>query len=292
MTQITPNADMVEYWNKAAGPKWVTEQARVDRHLAPLSERALARAAAQPGEWVLDVGCGCGTTTLALAQAVGETGHATAVDLSRPMLEHARRRAQEAGLAKRIDWHCGDAQVLDLGAGRHDLVFSRFGVMFFENPEAAFRNLARATRPGGRICFLCWQSREANPWLTVPARAAAALLEFPSPPDPEAPGPFAFGDPERVKRILAAAGYRDVETEAVNEPLLLGNGNLDEATEFALEIGPVAGALHEAGNAPALRARVRETVAAALRGFEGLRAPAGAWIVTATRAVERAATAA
>lgn len=281
MSDPQPNAEMIEYWNEAAGVKWVAQQARLDRQLGPLGDEALARASARPGERVLDVGCGCGATTLALARAVGENGHVTGLDLSGPMLEHARRQAEAAGLMSRIDWRHGDAQVVPLGRAEYDLVFSRFGVMFFDDPKAAFRNLAASTRPGGRLVFVCWQGREANPWLTAPAQAAARYLEMPKPPDPDAPGPFAFGEAERVRRILLAAGYRDVAIEAQNDLLLLGNGSLEDAIEVALEVGPVAGALREANPEPEVRAKVRAAVTEALQQFEGLRAPYGAWFVTA-----------
>lgn len=283
MSDLQPNTEMNEYWNEAAGPKWVAQQARLDVQLGPFGDAALERANPQPGERAVDVGCGCGATTLALARAVGEVGRVIAIDLSQPMLDYARRRAEEAGLAKRIDWRRGDAQVAGLDEAQHDLVFSRFGVMFFDDSKAAFHNLSRATRVGGRLAFVCWQVKEANPWLTAPAHAAARYLEMPRPSNPEAPGPFAFGDAGRVERILSAAGYRDVVVEARNDFILLGNGNLEDATEMALEVGPVAGALREAKADSELRAKVSAVVSEALSQFEGLRAPAGAWIVTARR---------
>jgi len=283
MGDLIPNAEMIEYWSHAAGSRWVAQQARLDLQLGPLGDEALTRANARAGEHVLDVGCGCGASTLALARAVGDSGHIIGLDLSQPMLDFARRRAENAGLAKRIDWRREDAQVAELGEARYDLVFSRFGVMFFDDPETAFRNLARATRRGGRLVFVCWQPREANPWLTAPALAAARYLEMPKPPDPEAPGPFAFGDPSRIQRILTAAEFHDVAIEAHNEPLLLGNGKMEDATELALEVGPLAGVLREADPSRELLAKVRAAVTETLGQFVDLRAPSGAWVVSAQR---------
>ena len=172
-----PNAEQVRYWNEVAGPRWVRFQEGLDRQLAALAEAALGRAAPAPGEAVLDVGCGCGATTLELGRRVGGSGRALGVDISRPMLERARARAQAAGGAGRL--RRGRRADGEFEAGAFDLLFSRFGVMFFTDPAAAFANLRRALRPGGRVAFLCWQRFADNPWMLVPLGAVAQHVSLP-----------------------------------------------------------------------------------------------------------------
>lgn len=281
------NVEMIRYWNEAAGPSWVAMQERLDAQLAALGALTRERAEIVPGERVLDVGCGCGGTALELARAVGAEGRVVAVDISEPMLARARERADAAGLSARIEWRCADAQTAAFDEATFDCVYSRFGVMFFEDPPAAFANLRRALRPGGRLAFVCWQARERNPWMMAPALAAMQHVAFPPPPAPDAPGPFAFAEIERVRGILAAAGFTDVAHEAVDRPMPLGSGGLDEAVELFLAVGPVGQALREAQAGPEQRDRVVAAVREALARFEtprGLEAPASAWILTARRA--------
>ncbi len=286
MTATTANAEMIRYWNEAAGPSWVAMQERLDAQLAALGTLTRERAGIAIGERVLDVGCGCGGTTLELARAVGADGRVVAVDISEPMLACARARAEAAGLDARIEWRRADAQTAPFEESTFDCVYSRFGVMFFEDPPAAFTNLRRALRPGGRLAFVCWQARERNPWMMAPALAAMQHVAFPPPPAPDAPGPFAFADIERVRGSLTAAGFADVTHEAIDRPMPLGRGGLDEALELVLAVGPVGQALREAQAGPEQRERVVTAVRDALARFEtprGLEAPASAWIVTARR---------
>ena len=280
------NAEMLQYWNAAAGPAWVAQQESLDRQLESLGERALRRAAIAAGEQVLDVGCGCGTTSLALCRAVAPAGRVVAVDPSQPMLARARERARAARLEQRIEWVLADAQTAELGRSRFDCVFSRFGVMFFADPVAAFRNLARALRPGGRLAFVCWQTRERNPWFVAPALAAARHVALPAPPPPETPGPFAFADEPRVRKILADAGFARVGMESVDEPMRIAGGDIEDAVELCLAVGPIGAALREANATREQRDRVVAAVRASLESFrttQGIEAPASAWIATATR---------
>jgi SAM-dependent methyltransferase len=278
------NAEMIRFWNESAGPVWTTHEEKLDAQLAPLGARTRARAALRAGERVLDVGCGCGATTLALAEAVGPTGRVVAVDVSQPMLDRARERAARAGLGDRIEFRLDDAQTAKLEPGAYDVLFSRFGVMFFADPVAAFANLHGALAPTGRLAFVCWQSREKNPWMVAPAIAAARHIPFPPPPAPDAPGPMAFANPDRVRTILARAGFADAALEPVEGPLRFGGANVDEALELALSIGPLGAAIREAKPTSEQHARVLAAVREVLEGFKtpnGVEAASGAWIVTA-----------
>jgi SAM-dependent methyltransferase len=276
------NAEMVRYWNEVSGPKWVALQELIDRQIEPLGERAFARAALTPGERVLDVGCGCGSTTLAAAERVGPSGEAFGVDLSAPMLARARERSNAAGL-ERVRFAQADAQTALLPQG-FDVLFSRFGVMFFESPEAAFANLRRALRPGGRLAFVCWQEIQRNPWMVVPVGAVAGLLPLPASPPPGAPGPFAFADTARVSGILESAGFAQIAFESVEEMLSVGPGDLDGTARFLLSMGPAATLLREAQGDPALEERAFEAVRAAIAPHltpDGVRMASASWIVTA-----------
>ncbi len=277
-----PNAEQIRYWNEVAGPKWVRLQERLDAQIGPFGERAIERSGAAPGECVLDVGCGCGSTALELSRRVAPTGRVVGVDLSAPMLEVARARAAPGALR----FENADAQTHAFERGGFDLVFSRFGVMFFQDPPAAFSNLRSALRPGGRLTFVCWQALERNPWMAVPLRAIAAHVELPPRPGPEAPGPFALADPERIRAILERAGFRAIECEPLEQPLLLGGPgvSLDEVVAFALQLGPAAAAIRAAGEEVA--SRVGPAVRAALEPHAtagGVRMDAAAWIVSARR---------
>jgi SAM-dependent methyltransferase len=279
-----PNAEQVRYWNEVAGPRWVLFQERLDRELAVFAEAVLERAKPAAGEAALDVGCGCGATTLELGRRVGAKGRSLGVDVSRPMLERARARAAAAGAAQ-VAFLEADAQTAALEPAAFDLLVSRFGVMFFTDPTAAFANLRRAMRPGGRVTFVCWQKIADNPWLLVPLGAVAQELPLPAPPPPDAPGPFAFADAERVRGLLERAGYGGVAFEDLRLAVSFGGGTLDEAVEFALEVGPASAALREANVGPDVRARVVGAVRAALEPFAAesgvVRLASAAWLVSA-----------
>ena len=259
MTDASPaNAAQIDYWNAMAGGTWAELQAQLDRQLEPMGARAMEGFNAKPGERVLDIGCGCGQTTLALAQQVGPLGAVTGVDVSKAMLEVARGRAAPAGSA-RPSFVEVDAQTGDLGQGVFDGAFSRFGVMFFADPVAAFANIGRSLKPRGRLTFVCWRPYEENLWMRTPAEAAASLLPAQSAamaPDPLAPGPFAFSDPVRVWDILENAGFQAIEIRPFNAPI--GGGNLDETVALAMRVGPLGGAMRE-------NPRLAKPIAAAVR---------------------------
>jgi SAM-dependent methyltransferase len=282
---MSVNADMIEYWNADTGAAWVRGQEQMDRFLGGFGERAQALLELRGGERVLDVGCGCGETSLALAQAVGERGSVTGIDVSRPMLARAAERSERAGLSQRISFRQADAQSAELGESAYDAVYSRFGVMFFAGPLEAFANLARAARRGARLGFVCWQSRHGNAWLSEPARAAAAYLELGARAEDDAPGPFGLASEQRTRALLREAGWRDVELHALRDPVRVGD-TIDGALAMLTTVGAVGAALRREG----LDAQTREKAIAAVRGAiapyagpGGVFAPAAAWLVAARR---------
>jgi SAM-dependent methyltransferase len=269
-----PNAQQVTYWNESAGPTWAELQGPLDRQIAPLGRQAMAALAAKPGERILDIGCGAGETTVELAATGAEV---TGVDISRPLLDLARQRAH--GLAG-VSFLEADAQIHPFAAASFDGVFSRFGVMFFADPEAAFANLRRALRPGGRLAFLCWRRPDENPIITAPMAAALEHLPIrPPPPEPGAPGPFAFADPERVRGILETAGFTDVTLTPHDQRI--GGNDLDTALALALRVGPLGALLREN---PDQRDKVIGAVRSLLArhdGPDGVTLDSATWIVTA-----------
>ena len=272
------NSDQIAQWNERSGPRWVAVQRLLDGQLEPLGRAALAGLPLRPGMRVLDVGCGCGATSFQLADLVGEGGRVTGVDISTVMLARARERA--AGRSN-VDFVEADAQTHDL-AGPYDALFSRFGVMFFDDPVAAFRRLRGALVEGAPVAFVAWRDAKLNPWMTVPLAAAAPLLDAPPTPSaPGAPGPFGFADDARVCGILAEAGLRDAKAEALDLPMLLAGGGVEEALEVSLQVGPCGQIVREN---PHLADAVRDVVRAALAAHltdAGVSLPAAAWVYTA-----------
>lgn len=273
----TDNQAQIEFWNGPTARAWVESQQRMDQLLAALSARALGRAAPRSGEQVLDIGCGCGDTSLAIADL---GAHVTGVDVSAPMLALARQR----GAAR------DDVIFIEADASSHpferafDLAFSRFGVMFFADPYRAFAHIRSALAPEGRLCFICWQSPRDNPWLSVPGAAAQPFLPEPeTAPDPRAPGPFAFADPDYVNDILERAGFSTIEVEPCSAEMALG-GSLDEALEFLVRNGPMSRILADLDEET--RARALAAVRSELTphaGERGVVLGGACWIVSARR---------
>ncbi|MDE3176742.1 MAG: methyltransferase domain-containing protein [Pseudomonadota bacterium] len=272
------NAKQSAYWNGDAGRRWTAIQESQDRLFTEITAALFAAAAPQPGEKVLDVGCGAGETTL---RAASLTGAALGVDVSEPLLARARERADETGSPARFAH--ADATAYDFSDHAADLLISRFGVMFFAEPAKSFANLRRGMKPGGRLAFVCWRRPELNPWLMTPL--AAALNHLPPQPEaaPDDPGPFAFCDEARVRGILEAAGFTEVSFTPHAFKLDVADGEgLDSAVAKCLTLGPTSRALDGQPEATvqAVRQAVRATLAPYLKG--GVVALDGAvWIVRA-----------
>ncbi len=275
------NADQIAYWNGAAGQHWTDRQAAQDVLLAPVSEVLIERAGAKAGERVLDVGCGCGATSIALAKQVESTGFVLGIDISMQMLSRARQLAPP-GMP--LDFVLADATVYPFDPGSFDLLVSRFGVMFFAEPEISFANLRRALRQSGRVVFVCWREPRQNPWMMTPLQAAYKHVPKLPQLGPEDPGPFAFASEERVHRILKQAGFSGVTMQPCNLSLDLAIGRgLDVAVQSALEIGPSSRALQ--GYPPELQAAAKDSIREALAPFvdgQSVRLAGSIWIVTAS----------
>ncbi len=275
------NAGMVEYWNGRPTDVWVAEAERFDAMLGPFGRRLLTATALQPDERVLDVGCGNGAISLEAARAVGPGGRVTGLDLSAPMLGVARRRAEEQGID--IDFIQGDAQTASFDRP-FDVVVSRFGVMFFDDPEVAFANLARATRPGGRLCFVCWQEMFANEWIAVPAMAIVAHVGIPELPEPGAPGPFALADAQRTRGLLESAGWSEVTVEEHKDGMRMGR-DPEDVVAFMLR-DEMGRRLVEGKDPEAVQAGTEDALEA-LRQYatpEGVVLGGAYWLVTARKA--------
>jgi SAM-dependent methyltransferase len=276
------NPEQVEYWNASAGDTWASLSDRLDRMVGPLGEAAMDALALMGGERVIDIGCGCGQTTLELARRVHEWGDVLGIDISAPMLAVARSRAARVGLAN-VRFLESDAQSHPFEPGSADVAFSRFGVMFFSDPTAAFANIRTALAPHGRIAFVCWRAMSENPIMTAPMLAALPHLpEPPAPPaDPFAPGPFAFADRDRLAGILRNAGYHDIAIAPHDQTV--SNGDLEESIEAAMRIGPLGALIRER---PDLQAPIAGALREALAPYEtkaGVFFDSATWIVTARK---------
>lgn len=271
------NEEQIEYWNDDAGVQWAEHQTALDEMLAPATAALMKAAAIQSGDRVLDVGCGTGQTSLIAAERGAKV---TGVDVSRPMLELAHSRA-----GKDVQFLLEDAAQFRSDE-QYDLVISRFGVMFFEDPLAAFTNIRGALKPGGSLAFVCWQSPKVNLWVMVPMGALKPLLPEAEETDPHAPGPFAFADPERLEGLLRDAGFGDISiTPHGLDVCLSQSGGVEDAVKFSSRIGPASRALKEADEAlhPRLLAALKDALAPYDKDGR-VALPGGIWVVTAKAA--------
>lgn len=268
------------FWNSDATRRWVTEQARIDRLMGEVTEAAIAAAAPKSDEHALDIGCGTGTTVLRLAEAVGSGGRVLGVDISEQQLARARQRVAAAD-ANHVQLILSDAATHEFAAESFDLVFSRFGVMFFADPVAAFRNIRTAMRPTGRLLFAVFRSGPENPWATAALTAIRHLVTLPAPLGPEEPGQFSWSDPSRVKRVLNGGGFQDVMLTPLDVNLQLG-ADAAAAAEFATFFGQGARLLH--GVPDATRQAALMAFEAFFKQYErptGVSLPGALWLVSA-----------
>ncbi|OEZ66367.1 aklanonic acid methyltransferase DnrC [Janthinobacterium sp. HH103] len=278
------NAYQVANWNHQSGERWVANQARLDAMVAVFGQAAIEAAAPATGERVLDVGCGAGASSLALAARVGAQGQVLGVDISESLIGRARTLTPQHTPAQFL---VADASSAELPEGAFDILFSRFGVMFFGDPTGAFAHMRRALRPGGRVVFVCWRGAAENEWMRLPMGAIKGIVALTAPPDPEAPGPFSFGERDRVTRILTAAGFTDIAIAPFDASVPFGEGGtrdaaIDDAVKMALEVGPLSRVL--AAQPDEIRARAAvavRTVFAGRPGEHSVMIDGAAWIVTA-----------
>jgi len=274
------NADQIAYWNGPGGQHWTERQASQDVLLAPISEILIDCAGAKPGNRILDVGCGCGATSIALAQQVAPQGFVLGIDISAPMLARARQ------LSPRhlpLDFVLADATIYPFDPQSFDLLVSRFGVMFFAEPSLSFANLQSALRPEGLVLFVCWREPKYNPLMMIPLQAVYRHVPKLPQVGPEDPGPFAFALEERVHRILKRAGFSRITMQPhdLSLDVAIGRG-LDGALEGAMQSGPARRALQDSPPvvSEAARNSIREVLAPFARG-QAVPLPASIWIVTA-----------
>jgi SAM-dependent methyltransferase len=278
VSYVAVNAEQAEAWNGASGRHFIEQRERHERMRFRLTARLLAGAQVGAGENVLDIGCGCGDVTILAARAA-RGGHALGADLSQIQVAEARRLAASAGVAN-ATFEVADAQVHPFPAGMFDVVLSNFGVMFFEDPAAAFGNLRKALRDGGRLAFLCWRGRDENPFFATGFAESAAALNLRELPGPPAAA-FSLADAGRTGALLAGAGFGGIEFAKVDEPMLIGS-DIADVLEYERASPSAAGLLTglSAAQAAELASRVRDDLAA-YASPAGVTMPGAAWLVTA-----------
>ena len=282
---MSVNAEQIEYWNGEAGERWAQQDELMATLLAPIAEALLDHADLEGCRRAIDVGCGGGSQSLLLARRLGAGASVTGVDISGPLLNVARQRAASAPP------DCADLEFLQADASSHmfhpdsfDLLFSRFGVMFFEDPITAFRNLHGALTESGRLAFVCWQSLQDNPWTWLSVQAALRFVPPPEPTDPEAPGPFSFANPARLESVLSAAGFRDIAIE--HHPVTMrwaAADSLEANVVGMMQVGPVSRLLQDQGKE--VRQQVQDAVVEVMAEFydgTALNLPGATWMVTAS----------
>lgn len=279
MTQLQSNADQIAYWNGDAGKRWASQQTRLDAMLSPIGDAAFQTAAAKPGERILDIGCGCGATSMALANAVGTSGRVLGADVSAPMLALAKERAGTK--FPQVSFAEADAATHHFEPAAFDLLFSRFGVMFFADPDAAFANMRKALKPTGRVAFVCWRDWRENEWVRVPIMAVRPLVPPQPQLGPEDPGPFSFANPGRLRRILANAGFDAITMKPFDTGIEIGR-SIDDAADYLKEFGPISRMLTD--TTPAQKEQASVALRGALAPFARetpIKLGAAVWLVTA-----------
>ena len=277
------NAKQKDFWSGKGGDYWVEKQSEMDIMLNPLGKKALAKLDFKSNSEVLDIGCGCGATTLEIAKKVSE-GTVTGLDISVPMLGKAESEASIQGIAN-VDFKVIDVQVDQLASEKYDYVYSRFGVMFFDDPYEAFKNIFSSIKEGGELSFVCWQDPSLNPWQSLSVQVIRGYLEMPSPP-PRSPGPFAFHEKDYVKEILEKSGFSNISFDDNQEDITMFSGkSLQEASEDYLAINPVVTEMLK-DSPDDLKAEIVESLKEAFSEFhkgDGLVFPSATWVVSASK---------
>ncbi len=282
-----PNAEQIEFWNSDGGTNFVRHQTALDGMLGPYGLKAMQAGGLKHGDVVLDIGCGCGDSSIEMSRRVGTTGEVVGVDISEVMLQRAEDLAAHQELTN-VFFELADVEVDPMHRDSFDLAFSRFGIMFFNDPVAALRNVHKVLHDEGRLAFACWQTLDKSPWIALQMKSVIPLLaeeDRPPPADPNAPGPFSFGDPDRLNGVLKQAGFGNIKMEPYAPSVaLFGLKDMEEVLDFALEVGP-AKAFFAEMNAKT-KAMARDAVREAYQPYltdKGVVMEAAAWIVTADK---------
>ena len=278
------NKNQKDFWSGKGGDIWVERQNAMDTMLSPLGEAALNKLNFNEEENVLDIGCGCGDTTLNIAKRIGPLGNVTGLDISEPMLKRAKESASEMSITN-TSFKCVDAQTEDLGDQIYSAAFSRFGVMFFEDSIAAFKNINKSLISGGYLSFVCWQSPAVNPWQSLFIQEVKKFLDLPSPP-PRSPGPFAFMESEYVSSILEESKFQDITIEGHEAEVNMFSGrSLSDSVKDYISINPVVTQMLKESS----ENQIAEIVNSGIEAFspyyseKGLIFPSATWLVTARK---------
>ena len=278
------NKNQKDFWSGKGGDIWVERQNAMDTMLSPLGEAALNKLNFNKEENVLDIGCGCGHTTLNIAKRIGPSGNVTGLDISEPMLKRAKESAVEMSITN-TSFKCVDVQTEDLGDQIYSTAFSRFGVMFFEDSVAAFKNINKSLISGGYLSFVCWQSPAVNPWQSLFIQEVKKFLDLPSPP-PRSPGPFAFMESEYVSSILEESKFQDITIEGHEAEVNMFSGrSLSDSVKDYISINPVVTQMLKESS----ENQIAEIVNSGIEAFspyyseKGLIFPSATWLVTARK---------
>lgn len=271
------NDEQASLWNGIAGRAWIEVQELLDDAFKPLENLLVEAVSAKSGGRVLDVGCGTGGTSLAVARLLGSKGRCIGIDISDPMIATARTRAEREGTT--ADFISADAQIHAFEPASFDMIISRFGVMFFDDSVEAFANLRRAARDDAELRFLAWRSPAENPFMTTAEHAAAPLLSNIPAREPDAPGQFAFADRHRINRILEESGWTEIDIRTVDASCSFPE---KELVRYFTQLGPIGRVLHEADEPT--RTQIVQKVRAAFDPYvhgDEVRFTAACWMIGA-----------
>jgi len=278
------NKDQKEFWSGKGGDIWVERQKAMDTMLSPLGEEVIKKLNLSSKDKVLDIGCGCGSTSINIAENLSSNGSVTGVDISKPMLIRAEQSAKEKSL-NNIDFLLKDVQSENLPNEHFSVAFSRFGVMFFENPFEAFKNIYRSLKTDGRLGFVCWKSPKLNPWQSLSIQAIRKYIELPSYPKRN-PGPFAFQERGYIEEIVNKANFKYLKVVALEKEVEMFKGKvLESAIEDYLSINPIITEMLKQSS-EGVKESVKNALVSSFEPYYSdnkLTFPSSAWIVTALK---------